>query len=362
MKIEKIGLEPLITEELRKKSSAALDYLWEEAWVKAAVRKTDRARETMIQEMAKEFEEKSDVVIVAADGLLAEQIRAVVSALPQDEGRAQVQVFGGTLSPFSYGELLTALQEKDFSLIAVAAEEETVPLRGAYACLKQLILSKYGAEGAAGRLMAVAGSQSKLLSMEAADNDFPMLRFPAGVSPGCAANTEAVLLPLAISGADTGQYLEGFYDMLASPFWDLDGADYGLARAACRKQSGLQEELWIWQAQLRPFGIWREYAARQMPVRMLSMPEAAPLSDRRNFCTTVLVEEDEEDIMMPFFEGCNQDGSLNLLLRESAEKRFCEENGAPKVKIAVEQMDAYALGQLMAFTQLSDGITDYLLR
>ena len=265
MKIEKIGLEPLITEELRKKSSAALDHLWEEAWVKAAVSKTDRARETMIQEIAKEFEEKSDVVIVAADGLLAEQIRAVVSALPQDEGRAQVQVFGGTFSPvFLWRTADRFTGKRLFS-------DRRCRRRGNRAFAGRLCLSQTASSVQVRRRRCGRKADGRCRKPEQAAFHgkprtmiSPLLRFPAGVSAGCAANTEAVLLPLAISGADTGQYLEGFYDMLASPFWDLDGADYGLARAACRIQSGLQEELWIWQAQLRPFGIWREYAAKQM--------------------------------------------------------------------------------------------------
>lgn len=361
MKIEKYGLEELITEELKGKTGEALDRLWEEPWVKAAMDKSDRRREAFIQETAQRFRANSDIIVIVADGALAGLIDAAVSALPAEDG-PKVRVFGSTLSPLEYGEILTELQEADFSLIAVSEGEESVPLRGAYTCLKQLLLSKYGPEGAGGRIIAVAGKESRLLAMEAADNDYPAIPQPDGVSAAYAANTEGVLLPLAAGGAAIGRYLDGFYDMLASPFWDLDGADYGIARAAYSLRGRSVEEIQIWQKQLRSFGFWQELAAEQRQVKTVRMPVEKILSSEENFRTTILIEEDEEDIMMPYFEGCNQDGSLNMLLKETAEREFAEEDQGPKIKLSVEQMDAYALGQLLAFAQLSNGITEYLLK
>ena len=362
MKIEKRGLEELITDERRRQSSLALDRLWEEPWVKASINKSDRKRLAAVQETAGRFRRNSDIIVVAAAGTLAKLIRAAVSALPREEDGARLIVFGDSLSPAEYADVLTMLQEKDFSLIAAASGEEAVSQRGAYACLKQLLIAKYGSEAAASRIAAVAGRESRFLSMEATDNDYPLISYPEGVPAAYGANGEGLLLPLAAAGAETEPYLDGFYDMLASPFWDLDGADYGIARAAHREQSGGGEELFVWQRQLEAFGLWQTYAAERVPARLFRLPDERPLSNPLCFGTTLLIEEDEEDIMMPYFEGCNQDGSLNLLLRESAERYFYETADGPGIKLSVEQMDAYALGQLFAFMQLSNGITEQLLR
>ena len=124
MKIEKYGLEELITEELKGKTGEALDRLWEEPWVKAAMDKSDRRREAFIQETAQRFRANSDIIVIVADGALAGLIDAAVSALPAEDGPT-VRVFGSTLSPLEYGEILTELQEADFSLIAVSEGEES---------------------------------------------------------------------------------------------------------------------------------------------------------------------------------------------------------------------------------------------
>ena len=72
-----------------------------------------------------------------------------------------------------------------------------------------------------------------------------------------------------------------------------------------------------------------------------------------------MVEADAADIMMPFFEGCNEDGSLNLLMRDSAREAFKNEN--PGAEISLPVMNDRNLGQLFAFFQLSEAITEYLL-
>lgn len=353
--IEKKNFEKLNINEWKGKCGQALDALWESPWVRMSIGKSDRRTADALQDIAGTISGQSDVVLVIASGAIARLIKAAVSAVSQTENGAEVLVFGDTLAPAEYERVLEHLDGNDFSILAVTEGEEDLQEKAAYTCLKQLLVKRYGKEIAVERIYAIAGSKSKMIAQDAADNDYPLMNYPDEIPTAYGANTSAVLLPLAIKGYSLEEYLEGFYEMLASPAWDLDGADYAIAKAVYGKETGAAEEFLIWQNQLADFGAWMG-SVRQMPA-------GGALIDGDAFATHLICEEDEADIMMPYFEGCSMEGSLNALMKETAAKCFADGGGeAPAVKISVEKMDAFNLGQLMAFFQLSRGIAEFLVK
>ncbi|MEY8297098.1 MAG: hypothetical protein ACLRJC_03710 [Emergencia timonensis] len=362
LNIDKTNIEKLDLDSLQAKSNDALDMLWNVAWLKNAMNKLDRASVESLQETAGKICSQCEVAVIVATGDTAKMIKACTSAIQQREACADVIVFGDSFSPAEYAEVMTDLEKKDFVLISVAPELETVAMRGAFVCLKQLLVTKYGSEKAIDRIYAVAGKRSQLIAEDAAENDYPLISYPDNVPAIYGANTAAALLPMAVKGADLSEYLDGFYDMLASPQWDINGADYGIARAAYRIAGGTKEHFLIWQNQLADFGKWEENFFDGIQKRSLKMPVDSKIDSADAFDTQIIIEEDQEDIMMPYFEGCHEDGSLNLLLNAAAGKYFFE-NSEKKtgVQISLERLDSYNLGQLMAFAQLSNGITEFLL-
>lgn len=343
--IEKKNFEKLNIEPLKAKCGQALDAIWRTDWLNFAITKRDRQNLTELTAWAEKFAAQSDIVVVLADGLLAKLISAAVSASVPQEEKTELLIFGDTLSPADYAELFSKLKNRSFSLLAAADEEESLQLRGAYVTLKQLLISSVGKEAAAERIFVIAGPKSRFFAEEAASEDLPLISnpdFPAAF----AANTAAVLLPLAIKGVNLGEYLDGFYEMLASPAWDLDAVDYAVGKAACTDEEILQ----TWQRQLA--GII------ELQGRGAVLPAGKTAGKGPAFETLLLIEKDSRDVMMPYFEGCNEDGSLNLLLTDTAHKYFDNEN--PGVKLSIESMNDYNLGQLLGFFQLSGGIYQIL--
>lgn len=355
--IDKKNIENMPLDAYKKSCGAALDSLWETGWIRMAISKSDRKPLSALQEIADRLAYQSSVVLVIAEGAAGRMIRGLTDAVPGRSDRASVEVFGDTLSSVDYARLLDRLESEDFSILAVTEGKEGVPWRGAFACLKKLLITKYGPEAAAARICGIAGKNSDVLAKDAADNDYPLINWPEGISAAAGAGTAAALLPLAVKGVNLEEYLDGFYDMLADPAWDLDGTDYGAARAIWQKEHGGGENLMIWQRQLLGLGKWRDGS------HTIWMPEEQALDRKADFAAMLIVEMDEEDVMMPYFEGCNEDGSLNLLLKETADRYFRRDDMAERsVKISVERLDSYSLGHLAAFLQLSDGITDFLLK
>lgn len=352
IKIEKRNFEKLNIEALRQQCGSALDDLWESSWVKSSISKEDRRAAGPLQEIADGIAANSDIVVILAAGESGRLLRAVTEAAPQKEDRAEVIVFGDTFSADSYAALFDRLREQSFSLVAVSPGEESLQLRGAYACLKELLFKQFGKEQSGNRICVIAGKESRTFAEDAGENDWPLINYPQ-IDAAYGANTSAALLALALKGADLTEYLEGFYEMLASPAWDLHGADYALGRAAWLKEHKTDSTL-IWHKQLTAVGAWRQ--------NLIFMPEEEYKLQEESFETVISVEREEEDIMMPFFEGCNEDGSLNLLLASEMERQFGGQGAGPKVRISAEDLSAYSLGQLFAFIQLSAGITEYLLK
>ena len=357
LNIDKQNIEALPLHEYREQCGKALDSLWESEWIRMAITKSDRKNLPALQEIADKLAYRSSIVVVVADGSVGRLIRGLTKAISGKSDRADVIVFGDTLSAFDYARLLDQLENEDFSVLAVTEGEESLSWRGAFACLKKLLISKYGQEAAAERFFGIAGKDSNLLAKDAADNDYPLINWPEGISPLFAAGSVGALLPLGVKGVELEEYLNGFYDMLADPAWDLDAADYSAARAVWRKAHGGEDGFMVWQRQLLPLAKWRENS------RTIWMPGDNFLDTEDVLVALLVTEKEEEDVMMPYFEGCNEDGSLNLLLQERAERYYEQEALKGRaVKITVPQLDSYALGHLAAYLQLSDGITDFLLK
>lgn len=360
IQIEKRAPEQIPAEPYKEQCGDALDALWAGTWVRRAIAKTEESGLSGLAEIAAGLQQQSDLAVVVASGITAAMIRAAADALPVKEGGIAVKVFGDSLSSGDYTELLQELSNRDFSLIAVTAGEEELAFRSAFAVMKRALIDRYGQEGAAERMIAIAGRESKILAPDAAESDYPVITYPAGICEKDAAGTAAVLLPLAVMNQDIGSYLNGFYTMLASPMWDLDGADYAAYRRTLLTEKDY-EEILIWQKELQSFGRWMSLV-NPRAARVLSMPADKALAGQGAIQTLLTAEKGEEDVMTPYFEGCNEDGSLNLLLLSEAAEDFAKEEKAasPGVRISVEFMDEFCLGQLFAFAQLSNGITEFL--
>lgn len=356
--IEKQNIDKQKIEGLKDRCNQALDLLWKSDWITGSMGKADRAMADPIGQMGKEIWTKCQVAVIIATGHIGRTIESAIGGVEPKAEMPEVLVFGESLSAGDYAKLITRLEKEDFVLVGVTEGEESLQFRAAFATIKHLLIEKYGTAQATERIYAIAGKDSILLSGDASENDYPLINYPEDVDGLFGANTGAVLLPLAIKGVDLGKYLEGFYDMLSSPEWDLDGADYAMARVAYLSEENSWENLLIWQEEFKGLGRWEE----AFGMRVLTMPRDEELDNPDAFNTMITVKEGWSDIMTPSFAGCNEDGSLNLLLQDTWEKYFSENKGEnPKIHIVIERLDDYTLGQFLAFLQLSNGITKILL-
>ena len=134
--------------------------------------------------------------------------------------------------------------------------------------------------------------------------------------------------------------------------------EYGAALAdICA--SGGRTVFSSWHKELESAIKWMaEFNNREGLRRPARMPGDGKTAEGADFDVLVSVENPGEDLMTPLFEGCNGDGSLNLLLNEESRRRFYEDE-RPGFEIVLGEADASSAGQLAAFVQISEGIAEY---
>lgn len=360
IKIDKTKITDFDTDSAKGLCNEALDKIWTEEWLTRSVTKADKEAVQKTETIAELIKAKNKKVVFVAGGEMGVLLRAVKDLHPADDDMNDIFFMGDSLSPSEYADVINELGEEEFVIVAVAGKDDGIAVRSAYATLKQMLISRFGIERTTEDIFVISSDKEHSVAVEAAQNDYTVIYAPEGIREVYGAGTEPVLLLLTLMGGDAEKYLDGFRDMLSSPLWDLDGADYSIMRGLAVKQGYRNEKIVFMQKQFEGLGKWMEEFQYGLMAGALQLPAGIKKIQKEDIVTYISVERDEEDIMMPFFEGCHGDGSLNLMINEEGNTFFFEEiKEIPGVKLSLEWLDSYNLGQLTAFIQLSNSITEY---
>ncbi len=344
--------------QLAMEAGRALDRLWQTPWIKRSISKGDFKTAEALSPVAERLSTECDAVVVLAAGNMARTIRAVLDAVPENEEGAKVLVFGDTLSTGDYDSIFTALSGKRTGLITVSEGKEPLELRGALAILKKFIISEMGSSGAFGRIYAVCGRDSRVIVDDAVKSEYQVIPIEEGTKGLYSANSTAAILPLMVKGADIAAYLEGFYDTVSSPFWDVAAWEYGLMMAEALSE-GKRVVFSTWHREMESMARWMASFDREGGRRSWArLPGDRKICEGAGFETLISVENPGEDLMTPLFEGCNPDGSLNLLLNDESRRSFFEKKEKPGFEIVLGERDSSFAGQMAAFIQISEGIAE----
>lgn len=354
-------------EALRSKGEDALDSLWDTPWVKASLAKPDSEETETIKKLAEAIQNQCGLLIVVATGDIASVINSAIRALPVEGDFPEVVVFGDTLSPLEYSNLILKIRNTETNLIGISTGEESLQLKTAFACIKKMMVSKYGVEKVSEKILLVAGEKSFSLKTMAAEEKLSCLTCQSDIEEIHGITTMGALLPIAIAGIDIDEVLRGCYDSISSPIWDKDGKDYALIKYLLIKDGATSEVVSVAQEELQGVATYAEnlFTNETVLATKATLPRDQQRIVRPNtFETVINIEKEETDIMLPIFDGVGEDGSLAIMLKENLQS-IIEEHFAkdiPVVTISVETLNSYTFGQLITFLSVSDGITMYLMQ
>ncbi len=349
-----------------------------------------------IQACANTLREMCDTVIVAGIGGSYLGARAVIEALSNsfqwltNKGETPNILFAGNNIGEDYlYELTTYLKDKKFGVINISKSGTTTETALAFRLLKKQCEEQRGKEEARKVIVAVTDAKKGAARTTADKEGYTSFIIPDNVGGRFSVLTPVGLLPIAVAGFDIAALVKGAADMEAQtgidvPFTENMCAQYAATRNALYADGKKIEILVNYQPKLHFMSEWWKQlygesegkdgkgifpASVDFTTDLHSMGQWIQEGERTIFETVVSIATPEHTLLFPSDEE-NLDG-LNFL----AGKRVDEVNknaelgtqlahvdgGVPNMRILVDRLDEYHLGQLIYFFERACGISGLLI-
>ncbi|MBQ6653111.1 MAG: glucose-6-phosphate isomerase [Prevotella sp.] len=350
-----------------------------------------------VQATADMLREKCEVVVVAGIGGSYLGARAVIEALGnsfawllQDKGANPTILFAGNnISEDYLAELTDYLRDKKFGVINISKSGTTTETALTFRLLKKQCETQRGKEEARKVIVAITDAVKGAARTCADKEGYKSFVIPDNVGGRFSVLTPVGLLPIAIAGFDIKALVQGAQDMERAcgkdvPFEENIATQYAAVRNALYAKGKKIEIMVNYQPKLHFMAEWWKQlygesegkegkaifpASCDFTTDLHSMGQWIQEGERSIFETVISVEQPNRKMLFPEDEE-NLDG-LNFL----AGKRVDEVNkmaelgtqlahvdgGVPNIRIAMPELNAYYIGQLIYFFEIGCGISGLVL-
>ena len=380
-------------ETLLSKEGAGNDYL---GWIDLPV-DYDKDEFARIKKAAAKIQSDSDVLLVVGIGGSYLGARAAIeflsnsfyNVLSKDVRKTpEIYFVGNSISSKYIADLKKVLAGKDFSINIISKSGTTTEPAIAFRVFKEMLIEKYGKEEAAKRIYATTDRAKGALKNLADEEGYEEFVVPDDVGGRFSVLTAVGLLPIAVCGADIDKLMEGAASgrkkALETPYEENPALLYAAVRNILLRKGKAVEIVANYEPSLHYVSEWWKQlfgesegkdqkgifpAAVDLTTDLHSMGQWIQEGERTIFETVISVENVNHKLEVPSDEA-NLDG-LNFL----AGKRVDEVNkmaelgtqlahvdgGVPNMRIIIEKLDEYNIGQLLYFFEIGCGISGYLL-
>ena len=348
-----------------------------------------------VKAVAKTLREECEAVVVAGIGGSYLGAKAVIEALSNsfqwlvnDELQNPTILFAGNNIGEDYlSELTTYLRGKRFGVINISKSGTTTETALAFRLLKKQCEEQRGKETARKVIVAITDARRGAARTCADKEGYKSFVIPDNVGGRFSVLTPVGLLPIAVAGFDIDELVRGAKDMeqtAALPLEENPAAQYAVARYALYTKGKKIEILANYQPKLHFVAEWWKQlfgesegkdkkgiypASVDLTTDLHSMGQWIQDGERTIFETVISVETPEHTLLFPSDDE-NLDG-LNFLAGRRVDEvnKMAElgtqlahvDGGVPNIRIAIDRLDAYHLGQLIYFFEKACGIHCQLL-
>ncbi len=347
-----------------------------------------------IKAVAATLRNECEAVVVAGIGGSYLGAKAVIEALSNsfqwlvNDGKNPTILFAGNNIGEDYlYELTTYLSDKKFGVINISKSGTTTETALAFRLLKKQCEEQRGKEIAKKVIVAITDAKRGAARTCADKEGYKSFIIPDNVGGRFSVLTPVGLLPIAVAGFDIDQLVKGAQDMektAAAPFEENPAAQYAATRYALYNSGKKIEILANYQPKLHFIAEWWKQlfgesegkdgkgiypASVDLTTDLHSMGQWIQEGERTIFETVISVENAEHKLLFPSDEE-NLDG-LNFLAGKRIDQvnKMAElgtqlahvDGGVPNIRIAIDRLDAYHLGQLIYFFEKACGIHCQLL-
>lgn len=352
---------------------------------------------TAIEKTAHRLREKSEIIIVIGIGGSYLGAKAVNDALsdhfaPWRKNRKDpLMIFAGHNIDEDYmHELISLLDDHTYSIVVISKSGTTTEPAIAFRILREHLVSKIGAEAARESIVAITDGKKGALRTLADQEHYESYVIPDDVGGRFSVLTPVGLVPLAVSGFDIRQLVDGALEMeksaLANTSMDKNPAAlYAATRNALYRKGKKIEILVNYLSKLHYVAEWWKQlygesegkdgkgifpAAVDNSSDLHSMGQYIQEGERILFETVLSVNETDHTLKVPEDKE-NLDG-LNYLSGKKIDdvNKMAElgttlahmDGDVPNLRISIPELNERYLGQLMYFFELACGISGYMLK
>ncbi|MCI8835974.1 MAG: glucose-6-phosphate isomerase [Ruminococcus sp.] len=380
-------------DKLVKKSGAGNDFL---GWIDLPV-DYDKEEFARIQKAAEKIREDSEVLLVIGIGGSYLGARAAIEFLGHSfanivskETRKSPEIYfvGNSISSTYIHDLMDVVGDRDFSINMISKSGTTTEPAIAFRVFKEILEKKYGKEEAAKRIYATTDKARGALKNLATEEGYESFVVPDDVGGRFSVLTAVGLLPIAVSGIDITELMEGAQAgrkaALENDFAQNDALQYAAVRNLLLRKGKTVEILANYEPSLHYVSEWWKQlygesegkdqkgifpASVDLTTDLHSMGQFIQDGNRILFETVLNVEESRSEIVMNE-EPVDLDG-LNYLagktvdfINKSAMNGTIlahTDGNVPNLMVKIPKQNAYYLGQLFYFFEFACGISGYLL-
>jgi len=345
----------------------------------------DRDEFARIKAAAEKINSDSDYLVCIGIGGSYLGHRAVIEALGGEKGRTKILYTGNSLSPRMLQKVIAELGDKDFSVNVISKSGTTTEPAVAFRIFKQMLIDKYGDEGAAKRIYATTDANKGALHDEAVAKGYEMFVVPDNIGGRYSVLTAVGLLAIAVAGIDVDKLMDGALEERSALISDGGAAaEYAAMRNILLEKGFDIEILANFEPQFVQFNEWWKqlfgesegkegkgiYPASVVDSTDLhSMGQYIQEGRRALFETFVEVAAEYDGVKVPEFAE-NLDGLKYLEGKEmdyinktanAATREAHMAGGVPVLEVVMPDIDERSLGGLIYFFEMSCALSGFTL-
>ncbi len=345
-----------------------------------------------IKSAAEKIKKSCDILIVIGIGGSYLGARAAIEFVKSPlynnliKDTPDIYFAGNTISSASLLELLSICEGKDVCLNVISKSGTTTEPAIAFRVFKDLLIKKYGNEGARERIFVTTDKARGTLKKFSDEAGYETFVVPDDVGGRYSVLTAVGLLPIAVAGIDIDSMMQGASrarERYVSSFDDNEAVKYAVLRNVLLNSGKDTEILVGYEPYLTMLNEWWKqlYGESEgkegkglFPASVIFSTDLHSLGQyiqdgKRNLFETVLNVKDGESFIIPN-DDANVDG-LNFLAGstlDSVNKTAMlatliahNDGGVPNILLELDDRSAYSFGYLVYFFEFACAISGYIL-
>lgn len=354
----------------------------------------DKEEFARIQAAAKKIQSNSQVLIVIGIGGSYLGARAAIellhsplyNLLPKET--PEIYFAGCSISPSYLNEIIQLCEGKDFSVNVISKSGTTTEPALAFRVFRDLLIKKYGEEGAKERIFCTTDKARGTLKTLADREGYETFVIPDDVGGRFSVLTAVGLLPIAVSGADIQKLMEGAEKARERySVCDLKTNDcyrYAAIRNILNRKGKSIELMVSYEPSFAMMAEWYKQlfgesegkdgkglypSSVTFSTDLHSMGQFIQEGSRLMFETVVDIKQPKQDLFIPAdeenFDGLNflANQNMSVVNHKAMEGTILAhtEGGVPNLILEVPQINEDELGQMIYFFEKACAVSAYLL-